>query len=141
METSAERLENNVVEVTVTVDAKAVDKTVAQTYKDLAKKYRFPGFRPGRAPRPIIDNNLGKEAVMAQATETLVNALEPSILEAQDLVAVGNPTFPEAELCAAGQDFTFKVRYTVRPELGLSSFDPVEITLPSDEATDAEAEA
>ena len=52
MQTSAERLENNVVEVSVTVDAKAVDKAIADTYKELAKKYRFPGFRPGKALVP-----------------------------------------------------------------------------------------
>ena len=141
METSAERLENNVVEVTVTVDAKDVDKSIADTYKDLAKKYRFPGFRPGRAPRPVIDNNVGKEAVLAQATETLVNALEPQILEAEDLVPVGNPSFPDAAPVEAGKDFVFKVHYTVRPELELNSFDPVEITLPSEEATEAEIDA
>ena len=141
METSAERLENNVVEVTVTVDAKDVKKAVADTYKELAKKYRFPGFRPGHAPRPIIDNNIGKTAVLAQATETLVNSLEPQILEQQDIVPVGNPSFPDAQPVEDGKDFTFKVRYTVRPELELTSFDPVEITLPSEEATEAEIDA
>lgn len=141
METSAERLENNVVEVTVTVDAKDVDKSIADTYKDLAKKYRFPGFRPGRAPRPVIDSNIGKEAVLAQATETLVNAIEPQVLEAQDLVPVGNPSFPDATPAEGGKDFTFKIRYTVRPELELTSFEPVEITLPSEEATEAEIDA
>ena len=40
LQTSAERLENNVVEVSVTVDAKAVDKAIADTYKELAKKYQ-----------------------------------------------------------------------------------------------------
>ena len=141
METSAERLENNVVEVTVTVDAKDVKKAVADTYKELAKKYRFPGFRPGHAPRPIIDNNIGKTAVLAQATEMLVNTLEPQILEQQDIVPVGNPSFPDAQPVEDGKPFTFKVRYTVRPELELTSFDPVEITLPSEEATEAEIDA
>ena len=80
MQTSAERLENNVVEVSVTVDAKAVDKAIADTYKELAKKYRFPGFRPGKAPRPVIDNNIGKDAVLGQATEALVNEAAPKAL-------------------------------------------------------------
>jgi trigger factor len=127
-----------VIEVTVTVDAKDVDKGIADTYKDLAKKYRFQGFRPGHAPRPVIDNTLGKDAVLAQATETLVNALEPQVLEEQDIVAVGDPSFPDAAPVVAGQDFSFKVRYTVRPELELSSYEPVEITLPSEEATEAQ---
>ena len=138
METSAERLENNVVEVTVTVCAKDVDKAVSDTYKEFAEKYRFPGFRPGHAPRPVIDSNIGKGAVLGQATEALVNELEPQILEQQDIVPVGDPFFPEPASVEPGKDFTFKVRYIVRPELSLDSFEPVEITLPSEEATEAE---
>ena len=141
MQTSAERLENNVVEVSVTVDAKAVDKAIADTYKDLAKKYRFPGFRPGKAPRPVIDNNIGKDAVMGQATEAVVNDAAPKVLEAEDIVPVGDPNFTDVKPVEGGKDFTFKVRYTVRPELTLTSYEPVEITLPSEEATEAEITA
>ena len=141
MQTSAERLENNVVEVSVTVDAKAVDKAIADTYKELAQKYRFPGFRPGKAPRPVIDNNIGKDAVLAQATEAVVNEAAPKVLEAEDIVAIGDPNFTDIQPVQAGSDFAFKVRYTVRPELTLSSYEPVEITLPSEEATEAEITA
>ena len=138
METSAKRLENNKVEVTVTVDAKSVDKAIAGAYKDVAHKYRFPGFRPGKAPRPVIDSQVGRANVLAQATETLVNDVEPSVRNAEDIVPVGDPNFPEPSSVESGKDFTFKVVYGVRPELKLSSFDPVEITLPSEEATEAE---
>ena len=138
METSAKRLENNKVEVTVTVDAKDVDKAIAGAYKDVAHKYRFPGFRPGKAPRPVIDSQVGRANVLAQATETLVNDVEPSVRNTEDIVPVGDPNFPEPSSVEAGKDFTFKVVYGVRPELKLSSFDPVDITLPSEEATEAE---
>ena len=141
METSAERLENNVVEVTVTVDAKTVSKTVADTYKEVAKQQRFPGFRPGKAPRPVIDSIIGKPAILGQATETIVGAVLPQVIEAQDIVPVGDPFYPEPASCEDGKDFAFKVRFMVRPELELTSFDPVEITLPSEEATDAEIDA
>lgn len=138
METSAKRLENNKVEVTVTVDAKDVDKAIAGAYKDVAHKYRFPGFRPGKAPRPVIDSQVGRANVLAQATETLVNDVEPSVRNTEDIVPVGDPNFPEPSSVEGGKDFTFKVVYGVRPELKLTSFDPVEITLPSEEATEAE---
>ena len=141
METSAERLENNILEVTVTVDAKDVKQAVASTYKEMAKKYKFPGFRPGHAPRPVIDNNLGKQAVLAEATEQLVNSLEAKVLELEDIVPVGDPSFPEAQPVVDGEAFTYKVRYAVRPELELTSTDPVDIKLPSEEATEAEIES
>ena len=140
METSAERLENNVIEVTATVDAKIVDKAIADTYKDLAGKYKFPGFRPGKAPRKVIDNTLGKEAALGQATEAVVAEALPQVIEAQDIVPVGDPFYPEPAMVEVGADFTFKVRFMVRPELELSSYEPVDITLPSEEATEAEIE-
>ena len=141
METSAARLENNKVEVSVTVAAKDVDKAIAATYKDLAKKYRFQGFRQGHAPRPVIDSYLGKGYALAQATEQLVNDTEPAVRNAEDIVAVGDPKFDVEAPVEAGKDLTFKVTYTVRPELALSSFEPVAITLPSEEATEAEIDA
>lgn len=138
METSAKRLENNQVEVTVTVDAKDVDKAISSTYKDLAKRYRFPGFRPGRAPRPVIDSQLGRQGVLAESTQKLVDQIEPQVREKEDIVAVGGPTFPESFMVVGGKDFVFKIVYGVRPELKLSSFDPVEIVMPHEEATDEE---
>ena len=63
METKVEALEGNRAKVTITLDAKDVDARIKNTYKEFANKYNFPGFRKGKAPRPIIDNALGKDAV------------------------------------------------------------------------------
>lgn len=140
METSAERLENNKVDVTVTVDAKDVDKAITSTYKDLATRYRFPGFRPGHAPRPVIDSKLGRDAVLAEATQSLVEELEPQVREKEDIVPVGDAQYPEPATVEGKKDFSFKIRYEVRPELKLDSYDPVDIVLPSDEATEDEVD-
>lgn len=73
VETKVESLEGNKVKVTVTVDAADIDGRIKKTYKDFARKYNFPGFRKGKAPRPIIDNALGAEAVVGTVTEELLN--------------------------------------------------------------------
>ena len=44
---------------TVTIPAADVDAAIKKAYKEAAKKYRFPGFRAGKAPRPVIDSALG----------------------------------------------------------------------------------
>lgn len=59
---------------TVTIPAADVDAAIKKAYKDTAKKYRFPGFRAGKAPRPVIDSALGAEATLAQATNDLIAA-------------------------------------------------------------------
>ncbi len=78
VETKVEALQDNRVKVTVTVDAKDIDARIKKTYKDFAHKYNFPGFRAGKAPRPIIDNALGAEAVPATVTDDVVNETYPA---------------------------------------------------------------
>ena len=73
VETKVEALEDNRTKVTVTVDAADIDARIKKTYKDFANKYNFPGFRKGKAPRPVIDNALGAEAVVGTVTEELLN--------------------------------------------------------------------
>ena len=81
MDTKVEALEDNRVKVTVTVDAAEVSGRIKKTYKDFALKYNFPGFRRGKAPRPIIDNALGAEAVRATVTDAVVNENYPLVVD------------------------------------------------------------
>lgn len=138
METKIEALEDDRKKVTVTVDAKEVDARIAKTYKDFAKKYNFPGFRKGKAPRQVIDNALGKDAACASTTDELVNASYPLAIDECGLYPISKPEFDETDIVVAGQDFTFSFTVTVKPELELSSYDPVEIELPKEGASEAE---
>ena len=126
----------------VTVAADDVDKAIARTYKDIAKKYNFQGFRRGHAPRPVIDGIIGREAVLAQATNDLLAAVEPMMLEELDVTPVGRVSFgPEGadpELAAQGADYVVTATIGVRPAAELTSYDAPEINLPPEEATEAE---
>ena len=86
---TAEKPIDDKVAATVTVPAADVDKAIAKTYKDIAKKYNFQGFRRGHAPRPVIDGIIGRESVLAQATNDLLNAVEPMMLEELDVTPGG----------------------------------------------------
>lgn len=142
METKVEALQDNQKKITVTVDAKEVDARIGKQYKDFAKKYNFPGFRKGKAPRPVIDNVLGKEAVVGTVTDDLVNSLFPLAMDEHDLIAMSKPEFElETELVQAGKDFTFSAVLETRPEYTLDNYDPVTVQLPPATATDAEIDA
>ncbi len=123
----------------VTVAAADVDAAIAKTYKDIAHKYQFQGFRRGHVPRPIIDGIIGKQAVLGQATNDVLNDLEPMILNELDIVPIGRIEYPaEPELLAAGTDYVVECHMDVRPDAGLTSYDAPSITMPPAEATDAE---
>ena len=106
----------------VTIPADDVNKAVAKAYKDIAKRYNFQGFRKGRAPRPVIDAAVGREAVMADATNALLSAAEPLVLNELDVVPVGDVDFGEdLEPAQEKQDYTVKVTVNLIPEAELSS--------------------
>lgn len=140
VETIVESLEGNKAKVTITVDAADVDARIAKTYKDFARKYNFPGFRRGKAPRPVIDNALGAEAVLATVTDEIINSAYPAAIEAEKLSPVGTPAMEEGELVAKGEPYTVVFTVELRPEVELTSYDMPEVELPFAEATEAEVD-
>ena len=136
---TAERLENDKVAATITVPAAEVDSYVAQAYKDIARRYQFQGFRRGRAPRPVIDGIVGREAILADATNDLLNDAQPIMLDELDLVPVERPDFGEdPALVVEHEDYVVTATITVPPTVELESDEPVSINMPPEEATEAE---
>ncbi len=140
MEITLENLDDNKVKAVVTVDKDVVKTKVGSIYKDFAKKYNFPGFRKGKAPRPVIDNAFGKEAILAQATEDIINDAYPQVIEEKRIFPVGSPDFNDPGLLDDGKDFTFEFTQAVKPTYTLTSYDPIEIEVPSADVDDKEVE-
>lgn len=139
MKTNVEALEGDQIRLTVTVEKEEIDSRISKTYKDFARKYKFPGFRPGKAPRPVIDSVLGREAVLATVTDEATNENFPLALDAEDLVPIDDPNFENAtELVVEHEDFSFSATMTLPPTFELSNYEPVDIKLPSEEPTEEE---
>lgn len=140
METKVETLEDGRLKVVATVDAADVDARIKKTYKDFANKYNFPGFRKGHAPRPVIDNALGKEAVVASVTDDVINDTYPLVIDQLRLYPLGHPQFDQADLVKGGQPYSFSFTVAVKPEIELDDYSPVAIDLPPAGATDTEVD-
>ncbi|MEG2260514.1 MAG: trigger factor [Raoultibacter sp.] len=138
MKTQVEALKDNQKKLTVTIEAEDVNTRIKKTYKDFAHKYKFPGFRPGKAPRPVIDNALGASAVVATVTEDILNQTYPLALDEQDLFPIDQPQFGEDLMAQADKPFTYDVTLTCAPEFTLSNYEPVEVVLPSEKANEVE---
>ncbi|MGN0301619.1 MAG: trigger factor family protein, partial [Anaerotardibacter sp.] len=108
MNTNIEALEGNQIKIAFEIEASEVDARIKRTYKKFAKRYNFPGFRPGKAPRPVIDSMVGEDAVRATVTEDLVNELYPQILEENNYVPMFQAQFDyETDMVEEGNDFKF----------------------------------
>ena len=138
METKVEQLEGDRAKVTVTIDEKTITDRIKKQYKQVANQYTIPGFRKGKAPRPVIDSTLGKDYVRALVTDALVNDNYPLVVDETGIYPVGQPDFGEEEMALVedGKPYTFVFEVGVKPTPKLSSYDPVEIEMPADKATD-----
>ena len=97
METKVEVLEGDRAKVTVTIDEATIAKRIKSQYKKVANQYTIPGFRRGKAPRPVIDSALGKDYVRAVVTDEIVNESYPLAIDEAGIFPVGQPDFKEEE--------------------------------------------
>ncbi len=101
----------------VEVPPDRVDATFAQAYRDLARNVRVRGFRPGKAPRHVLEKLYGPS--MAEDLErTLVEQSLPEALEQVGLEPVARPAV-EATPPAAGSSFAYTARIEVMPAFTL----------------------
>ncbi len=141
MNITASEVKDAKLTATVTIEAADVDAAIKKAYKEAAKKYRFPGFRSGKAPRPVIDSALGAEAILAQATNDLIGANEAAVLNELDIVPVKEGDYQDIDIAKDHEDYTYTVEFSLRPSCELNSYDPVEIEMPPAEVTEAEIDS
>jgi len=140
LKTSVEKLDDNKVKLTVVVPAEEVDRHIDEAYGRIAKKVKIPGFRQGKAPRPMIDSHVGKDAVVADAQDEVLTASYTEALDAEEIRAIAQPDIGEVDAMAPGEDFEYVAEVEIRPEMTLSSIEDLSIEIPSAEVTDEDIE-
>ena len=83
--------EGNEATLKISVSAKEVDKSFKQAVARIAGQVKIPGFRPGKAPRNIIEMHYGKGAVKEEAFNICVNRAYQEAVEAEKLMPVSDP--------------------------------------------------
>ncbi len=141
--TTSIREEDGKTQVAIELTEQEVKKHIDSFFKDLAKN-RIPGFRPGKAPRKVLERNFGgHEAIYAEITSDMVNEVLPLALDSKDVIFIDDPKLVDekVESVEDGKPYTFEVYGEVAPKLTLTSIEPVEIEMPPATATDEEVEA
>lgn len=141
--TTSIREEDGKTQVAIELTEQEVKKHIDSFFKDLAKN-RIPGFRPGKAPRKVLERNFGgHEAIYAEITSDMVNEVLPLALDSKDVIFIDDPKLVDEKIESVedGKPYTFEVYGEVAPKLTLTSVEPVEIEMPPAAATDEEVEA
>ncbi|NDJ76834.1 MAG: trigger factor family protein, partial [Chloroflexi bacterium] len=119
LDIQTEHLENHTTRLTVTVDDERVQKAMRQAARQIAKKARIPGFRPGKAPFNVVLNLYGPDYVLNEALDKLGNDVYREALDAAELEPYAPGSLekvdPETE---SGLQLTFIVPKVPTVELG-----------------------
>ena len=121
---SCEKLEKSKVALTIEVSAEDFEAAINKAYLKMRGKMNIPGFRPGKAPRKIVESMYGAEVFYEEAVNiVLPDAYEKAVSD-EKLEIVG---YPEVELENCGKDgVTFKATVAVYPEVKLGQYKGLE---------------
>ena len=111
-----------------------VTKDLDNAYSVLSKQARIKGFRPGKAPRSILER-MYKEDVENEVINNLISDAYPKALEEQDLHPVGMPVLEKGKL-ARDKDFIFSATVDVAPKIEPHDYSGMELEKEKFELTD-----
>ena len=118
---SCEKVEKSQVALTIEVGSAEFEAAIEKAYQKMRKKINVPGFRPGKAPRKIIEGMYGAEVFFEEAINiAFPDAYEAAVKE-QELRVVGYPTV-EMVGDVTKEGFTFKATTPVYPEVTLGEY-------------------
>jgi len=139
-EAANERFIGPRVKLTVEVDAETFDADIEAAFRKLAREVRIPGFRPGRAPRRVLESHFGTEIGRAQALEEAVPRYYAEAVRDNHVDVVNQP---ELELTLDGSDgpVAFEATVEVRPVVSVAGYEDLRIEIPSPVPTDEEIDA
>ena len=122
----------------IELDDDDLEPYVDRGYRQVVQRMRVPGFRPGKAPRKVVEGMVGREGLVSESLDFLVADVIAKAVESQEIDSVGFPQVDNVEFSPVVVDATV----ALNPVLDLGDYrsirledDPVEVT---DEDVDAE---
>ena len=126
MKSAVETISPTRVKLAIEVPFEELKPYIDGAYKSLATKINIPGFRKGHVPAAMIDQRVGRAAVLDEAINSSLSPMYAAALKEQNVYVIGRPTIDITKL-VDNEMFSFTAEVDVRPELKLPNFS--EITL------------
>lgn len=132
----AKLLDKKNVEATIEVmiPASEVNATFDKMVQSIARQIKVPGFRPGKAPRNIIIQQIGADALRQEVRDNLVEQNYPKAVKELNLTAI-NAHLHDVKEPKENEDFTFEVHVDLYPEFKLGDYKDIVIDTPKQEVT------
>ncbi|WP_309128601.1 trigger factor [Microbacterium sp.] len=141
---TVEKLSPTRVRLSITVTPEDLKPSIKHAYEHIAQDVQIPGFRKGKVPAPIIDQRIGRGAVIEHAVNEGLDGFFREAAAEHGIRMVGRPAaditqWPNEKDFSG--DLLVDIEVDVRPEIELPSFDDITITVDAVEADDAAIDA
>lgn len=124
--------------VTVTVPRTEVERYFSKQFDDLVPKAEIPGFRPGKAPRVLVEKKFRKQLTDQVKGQLIMDSLA-QVNESEDFSAISEPDldYEQVKIPEDG-DFKYEFNIEVRPEFEIPNYQGLELSRPEHDFTDAD---
>ncbi len=139
--TTVEKLSPTRVKLAISVTPEELKPSIAHAYGHIAEDVQIPGFRKGKVPPPIIDQRVGRTAVLEHAVNEGMDGFFREAAAANDIQPLGRPeaditAWPDAKDFSGDLELTIEV--DVRPEIELPPLDKLTVIVDPIEVADAD---
>jgi trigger factor len=121
--------------VTIEVDPERVAKELERAYVGLSRRVKLRGFRPGKAPRKVLERQFRSE-VESEVAERIVQETFAEAVKVESLPVVAAPSVSIAEGVAEGKPLRYTARVEVKPHLDPKDYKGLDVTRKPPEVTD-----
>jgi len=127
------------VRISIDVDFNDLEPHVKRAYQSISERIVIPGFRKGKVPRAMIDQRVGRGAVLDEAINNALPDFYTKAARENDVLVVGRPSVDIKEL-KDNELVKFEVEVDIRPEIKLPDFSKIEINVDDVAVTDKDVE-
>jgi len=128
VKTDVEELSPTRVRLHVEVPFDELKPSLDQAYREVGRQVRIPGFRPGHVPRQVLDQRIGRGAVLEQAINEAVPDLYAQAVREAQVVALGQPEVEITKL-EDGAEIAFTAEVDIRPNFEIPEIENLRVVV------------
>jgi trigger factor len=139
MRSTVEPAEGNKVKVAVEIDEAELEPAVEAAWRQVAKEVRIPGFRPGKAPRKLLEKQFGGDFARSEALKNALPEFYSQAIIEHDVDVIAPPDL-DITSGEEGGDVAFEAIVDIRPEVQVAGYDGLRVEVPRPVASDEEVD-
>ena len=137
MKSTLETLSPTRVRLDIDVPFDELAPHIDDAFKSLSSKINIPGFRKGKVPSAIVEQRVGRAAVLDEAINNALPAFYGDAAREHTLLIIGRPTL-DVKQFEDNKNLIFSVEVSVRPDVKLPDLSKITVTVDNVEVTDAD---